>query len=90
MTLNIIGFCLVDILWLELAPTATAQIGWKYWLVFISISVPSAILVYLTFPDTLRKPLEEIARLFGDEDLVAIHQDDIRMDHEKHEVIQVK
>ena len=40
--------------------------------------------MFFTFPDTLNKPLEEIAALFGDDDLVAIYQRDvvITSDHE--------
>lgn len=90
MTIGVIGFCLVDILWLELAPTAFATIGWKYYLVFICLSVLGAAIIYFTFPDTLHMPLEEVARLFGDEDLVAIYQKDIHIDPEKHEVLQVQ
>ncbi|KAI9743673.1 MAG: hypothetical protein M1818_002989 [Claussenomyces sp. TS43310] len=85
MTIAVIGFCLVDILWLEVAPTAIAKIGWKYYLVFICLSVFGAAICYLTFPNTLQKPLEEVARLFGDDDLVAIYQQDIEAEHEKHE-----
>lgn len=90
MTINVIGFCLVDILWLELAPTAIAEIGWKYYLVFICVSVCGAVIVYITFPNTLHKPLEEVARLFGDDDLVAIYSTNIHVDTEKHEVVEVE
>lgn len=90
MTIGVVGFCLVDILWLELAPTAFARIGWKYYLVFICLSVLGAAVIYFTFPDTLRKPLEEIAQLFGDDDLVAVYQKDIHIDHEKHNVVEAE
>jgi len=88
MTINVIGFALINILWLEIAPTAFASIGWKYYLVFICISVFGAGTIFFTFPDTLRKPLEEVAALFGDDDLVAIYQNDIEIDHEKHKVVE--
>ncbi|EXJ90151.1 hypothetical protein A1O3_03220 [Capronia epimyces CBS 606.96] len=88
MTLGVIGFCLVDILWLELAPTAFATIGWKYYLVFICVSVVSAAFIFFTFPNTLHMPLEEVAKLFGDDDLVAVYQRDIHIDHEKHLVVE--
>ncbi|KAF2494373.1 MFS transporter [Lophium mytilinum] len=88
MTLAVIGFCMVDILWLELAPTAIADIGWKYYLVFICLSVFGAATVFFLYPDTLGKPLEEVAKMFGDDDLVAIYQQDIHIDHAKHEVIE--
>jgi hypothetical protein len=65
MTLSVIGFCVVDILWLEIAPTAIAEIGWKYYLVFISLSVPGAAILFFFYPDTLGKPLEEVCLCFG-------------------------
>lgn len=88
MTIAVCSFCIINILWLELAPTAIAAIEWRYYIVFICLSVPGAAVIYFTFPDTLGLPLEEVARLFGDEDLIAIYQQDIHVDHEKHEVIE--
>jgi hypothetical protein len=63
MTINIIGLCCVDLLWLEVAPTVFQDIGWKFYLVFICISIFGAALIYFTFPNTLHKPLEEVRRL---------------------------
>jgi hypothetical protein len=80
MTINVTGFCVTAILWLEIAPTAFAKIGWKYYLVFVSMSVFGAAIIFFTFPDTLGKPLEEVAAMFGDNDLVAVFQDDIEVD----------
>lgn len=74
MTINVIGFCLVNILWLEIAPTAFSTIQWKYYVVFICLSIFGSAVIFFTFPDTLGKPLEEVARLFGDDELVAIYQ----------------
>lgn len=67
MTLNIISFSATNLLWLELSPTAFANIGWKFYLVFVCLSVCNAFVIYYFFPDTLGRPLEEIAQLFGDE-----------------------
>lgn len=88
MTVNVIGNNICNIFWLELAPTAFADIGWKYYLVFICLSVFGAALIFFTFPDTLHKPLEEVAELFGDNDLVAVFQEDLVIDPEKHEVME--
>jgi Sugar (and other) transporter len=65
------GFCLADIIWLGAAPTAFAQIGWKYYLFFIIITLITTLTVYFKFPNTLNVPLEEVAKLFGDDDQVA-------------------
>jgi hypothetical protein len=67
MTLNVSSFSAINLFWLELAPTAFRNIHWKFYLVFICLSVCNAFVVYLFFPDTLGRPLEEIAQLFGDE-----------------------
>lgn len=90
MTINVIGFCIVNLLWLEIAPTAFKTIGWKFYLVFICISVFGAAIIFFTFPDTLGKPLEEVARLFGDEELVAIYQQDIQIEDEKHQPTETR
>jgi hypothetical protein len=78
ITVAIIGMCVFNILWLAIAPTAFAHIGWKFYLVFISLSAVSSVIVYFVYPDTLHKPLEEVAQIFGDHDLVAIYQEDIQ------------
>lgn len=79
MTINVLGFCVTAILWLEIAPTAFSNIGWRYYLVFICLSVVGASAIFFVFPDTLGKPLEEIAAIFGDDDLVAVFQGDIEI-----------
>ena len=35
------------------------------------------------YPDTLNKPLEEVAALFGDHDLVALYSNNITLESEK-------
>ena len=42
---------LVDVLWLQLAPTATATIGWKYYLVFIALGVVHSIFFWFKLPE---------------------------------------
>lgn len=75
MTLNMATYALTNIIWLQAAPTAFANIGWKYYLFFISITTVGTVVIYFTFPDTLNKSLEQVAGLFGDDDLVAAYQD---------------
>lgn len=83
MTFGLLVFCCSNLLWLNLSPTAFKNIGWRFYLVFICISLASSITVFFFFPNTLGKPLEEVARLFGDEDLVAVYQADLTVDHER-------
>lgn len=58
-------------MWLQVAPIAFKNIGWKFYMVFLSCAIVASITMYFTFPDTLNKPLEEVAAMFGDDDLVA-------------------
>jgi MFS family permease len=65
---------LTCIVWLQSAPTAFATIGWKFYILFIIVGAIATVAMLLFYPDTLHKPLEEVAALFGDEDLVAVYQ----------------
>ncbi|OQV03670.1 hypothetical protein CLAIMM_08686 [Cladophialophora immunda] len=67
----------INICWLQAAPTAFESIGWKFFLIFIIFAALGSITVFLFFPDTLHKPMEEIADMFGDPDLVVVHQNAI-------------
>lgn len=79
---------LMNIIWLQSAPTAFANIGWKFYLAFIIPGSLGAIAMWLWFPDTKGKPLEEVAAMFGDEDEVAIYQRDIHVDFATHTVVE--
>lgn len=69
---------LVDVLWLTLAPTATAAIGWKYYLVFICLGTLHTAYLYVKLPETANLPLEEIDALFGKE--VVGHIEDVKLE----------
>ncbi|TVY36539.1 High-affinity glucose transporter [Lachnellula subtilissima] len=45
------GLFLSDILWLNLLPTATATIGWKYYLVFVCLAVVHTIYLIFCLPE---------------------------------------
>jgi hypothetical protein len=78
---------LIKVIWLQAAPTAFANIGWKFYLVFIIPGTIGCILMYLYFPNTNGLPLEEVAAIFGDADEVAIYQAGIEIDRNTHAVI---
>ena len=42
---------LTDLLWLQLAPTASAKIGWKYYLVFVCLTVVHTIYYWFRLPE---------------------------------------
>lgn len=71
---------LMNIMWLQAAPTAFATIKWKFYLCFIIPGSIGAIVMFFLFPDTRGLPLEEVAALFGDKDEVAVFQTNIDVD----------
>ncbi|KAH8892299.1 MFS general substrate transporter [Thozetella sp. PMI_491] len=70
-----------NLMWLQAAPTAFNSIGWRFYLFFICIPVVGSGIVLLFFKDTLHKPLEEIAAIFGDQDMVAVYQQELEQGH---------
>lgn len=53
-------------------PVAIEAIGWKYWLFFLGMLIIFIVMVYFTFPETKGLTLEELARLFEDDETVTI------------------
>lgn len=49
-----------------ISPTAIAQIGYQYYIVYavISLTIPPA--VYLFYPETMNRSLEDVDQLFHD------------------------
>ncbi len=66
---------LSTIAYLEAAPTAFAQVGWKYYLLFIILTAINIPLIWYYFPETKGLSLEEIGERFGDQ--VAVHLTDL-------------
>jgi hypothetical protein len=67
ISLGIAALCAINIVWLQVAPTAFEHIGWKFYLCFIVPGAIMALAILCWWPDTRKMPLEEIAALFGDE-----------------------
>ncbi|KFY55954.1 hypothetical protein V496_06861 [Pseudogymnoascus sp. VKM F-4515 (FW-2607)] len=65
-TISYISFFITSIWSTAPAALAFSSIGWRYYMVFIAVTVPLAILCYFVLPETAGIPLEEIGRLFGD------------------------
>ncbi|KAF2018528.1 general substrate transporter [Aaosphaeria arxii CBS 175.79] len=68
MSLGVAMISLMNIVWLQSAPEAFANIGWKFYLAFIVPGTIGSVVMWLFFPDTLGLPLEEVAAIFGDHD----------------------
>lgn len=49
-------------------PIALESIQWRYYLVFVFILAGGGLVIYFMFPETRGHSLEEMARIFGDDD----------------------
>lgn len=67
ISFSISGWFSAALVYNEVAATAFNQIGWRYNLVFICITVVSLPVIIFLLPETKNLPLEEVSRLFGDE-----------------------
>lgn len=53
-------------------PVGLEGIGYKMMFVFGALSIMNGILIIWLFPETKKVPLEEIARLFGEENEIGV------------------
>ncbi|KAJ3540956.1 hypothetical protein NM208_g4816 [Fusarium decemcellulare] len=60
----------------QVTPIALADVGWRFYALFISTNVAAGVLYFFFLPETGGKSLEEIAELFGDA-LATGHIDEI-------------
>ncbi|KAK3050522.1 hypothetical protein LTR09_008161 [Extremus antarcticus] len=88
MSLGVAMISFMNIVWLQSAPTALANIGWYFYLAFIIPGTIGAVIMWFYFPDTLGKPLEEIAAIFGDHDEVAGYMRDIQINEEDIDAVE--
>ncbi|OAL20288.1 hypothetical protein AYO22_09000 [Fonsecaea multimorphosa] len=73
---------LANLLYLEVAPTALQDIGWRFLLVFICVLSVGSVLYWFWVPETRSVPLEQLALIFGDTDEVKIHSEEISINDE--------
>lgn len=66
LSISVSGLFVATIIFLQCAPEAFSTIGWKYYIVFISITTVIFFIVWLWFPETRGRSLEDIGELFGD------------------------
>jgi len=67
---SLVGTFLSTLVYVDAAPTALANIKWKYYIIFICLSFVNVIIVYFWCPETKGLSLEEINGRFGDEVIV--------------------
>ncbi|KAL4889099.1 general substrate transporter [Aspergillus ambiguus] len=85
-SLAIAALAITDLVYLQATTTAFANIGWKFFLVFIIISGLGAIYLFIYLPETKGVPLEEMAAKFGDDADVAVFMSDVHANHATHEL----
>ncbi|RVX68249.1 hypothetical protein B0A52_07252 [Exophiala mesophila] len=99
-SLSVSTKALTDLVYLEVASTAFANIGWRFFLVFISIVTVGFVVMWIYLPETKGLPLEEVAAIFGDQDEVMLYLKDIKVDRDsdkleihhiedEHEIVKV-
>ncbi|KAH6974567.1 MFS transporter [Ilyonectria sp. MPI-CAGE-AT-0026] len=66
LSISMTGLFVSTIIFLQSAPSAFTNVGWKYYLAFIAMSTVMFFVVWLYFPETKGKSLEDIAEVFGD------------------------
>ncbi|KIW78865.1 hypothetical protein Z517_08704 [Fonsecaea pedrosoi CBS 271.37] len=64
------GYLVAAIIYNEVAPTAFANVGYKFFFLFIALMIVGLPLFWYYSPETKGLTLEEIATLFGDEVLI--------------------
>ena len=70
-SISVVSNVLINIVFNQVSPIAFSEVGYKYYSLFICTNLIGAIVVFLIFPETKGKTLEEIAHIFGDEVIVA-------------------
>ncbi|KAK5313725.1 hypothetical protein LTR93_010722 [Exophiala xenobiotica] len=80
--LTVITKPLTDLVYLEAASRAFANIGWRFFLVLISIVTVGFVVMWMYLPETKGLPLEEVAAFFGDQDEVMLYLKHIKVDHD--------
>ncbi|PSN67796.1 general substrate transporter [Corynespora cassiicola Philippines] len=70
-SISVISNVLINIVLNQVSPIAFSHVGYKYYALFICTNLLGAIVVFLIFPETKGKTLEEIADIFGEEVIVA-------------------
>jgi hypothetical protein len=52
-------------------PIALEKIGWKYYILYIALLILICLTIYFVYPETKGHSLEEMARLFDGDDVLA-------------------
>lgn len=61
------GLFTATLIYTQTAPVAFAEVGWKFYILFIILPLLGAAVMWKYFPETKLLSLEEVGRLFGDD-----------------------
>ena len=70
--LSMATVALTDLVYLQATTTAFANIKWRFYLVFIINTALGSVIMWFVLPETKGIPLEEMARIFGEEEDVVV------------------
>ncbi|RVX73980.1 hypothetical protein B0A52_02870 [Exophiala mesophila] len=87
MSLVVALFGVTNVLYLQVAPTAFANIGWRFFLVFIILSGIGAVWSWFGIPETNGIPLEEMNQIFSGQPVVKEKDLSIEEGPEEHVVV---
>ncbi|PTD02814.1 putative metabolite transport protein YwtG [Fusarium culmorum] len=59
----------------QCSPIALAEVGWKYYILFVLTNGLCALIFFFVYPETRGKSLEEIDEIFGD--IKIVHEEDV-------------
>lgn len=51
---------------MKVAPLGIANVGWKFYMLFVTLNLVDFVVIALFFPETKGKSLEEMNQVFGD------------------------
>jgi sugar porter (SP) family MFS transporter len=87
VSLCMMSIALTDLVYLQATAKAFAEIGWKYFLVFIIVMAIGFVWGIFYLPETKGRTLEEMAEIFGDTDDIAVYLKDVHIDHRTHQLV---
>ncbi|KAK9367893.1 general substrate transporter [Lipomyces kononenkoae] len=85
-SIAIVSNVLINIVFNQVSPIAFAQVGYKYYSLFICTNIVGAATVFFFFPETKGKSLEEIGQIFGEDVIVG----DLEVVREKAQMKEVE
>ncbi|KAF2656472.1 MFS general substrate transporter [Lophiostoma macrostomum CBS 122681] len=85
--LSMATIALTDLVYLQATTTAFANIGWRFYLIFIIICTLGSTFFFFVLPETKGIPLEEMAKIFGDTEDIVVFSSDVHVDHNTHELV---